>query len=81
MIGGVTATAGLVLNEVTGNPAPDAVASALIGLLLLIASVLLLRTNRDLLSGRGVQPAMLCEMSRIIAAQAGWSMSRTCSPS
>jgi divalent metal cation (Fe/Co/Zn/Cd) transporter len=71
VIGGVMAAAGLVLNEVTGNPAPDAVASALIGLLLLAASVLLLRTNRDLLSGRGVQPSMLREMSRIIAAQAG----------
>ena len=71
VIGGVTAAAGLVLNQVTGNPAPDAVASALIGLLLLIASVLLLRTNRDLLSGRGVQPAMLREMSQIVAAQAG----------
>jgi cation diffusion facilitator family transporter len=71
VVGGVTAVAGLVLNEVTGNPAPDAVASALIGLLLLIASVLLLRTNRDLLSGRGVQPSMLREMSRIITAQAG----------
>jgi cation diffusion facilitator family transporter len=71
VIGGVTAVAGLVLTEVTGNPAPDAVASALIGLLLLVASVLLLRTNRDLLSGRGVQPSMLREMSGIIAAQAG----------
>jgi cation diffusion facilitator family transporter len=71
VIGGVTAVAGLVLNEATGNSAPDAVASALIGLLLLFASVLLLRTNRDLLSGRGVQPSMLREMSRIIAAQAG----------
>jgi hypothetical protein len=71
VIGGVTATVGLVLNEVTGNPAPDAVASALIGLLLLIASVLLLRTNRDLISGRGVEPSMLREMSRIISAQAG----------
>ena len=71
VIGGVTAAAGLVLSQVTGNPAPDAVASALIGLLLLVASVLLLRTNRDLLSGRGVQPSMLREMSRIVAAQAG----------
>jgi cation diffusion facilitator family transporter len=71
VIGGVTATAGLVLNEVTGNPAPDAVASALIGLQLLVASVLLLRTNRDLISGRGVEPSMLREMSQIIAAQAG----------
>jgi divalent metal cation (Fe/Co/Zn/Cd) transporter len=71
VIGGVTAAAGLVLNEVTGNQAPDAVASALIGPLLLVASVVLLRINRDLLSGRGVQPSMLREMSRIIAAQPG----------
>ena len=71
MIGGITATAGLVLSEVTGNPAPDTVASALIGLLLLLASVLLLRTNRDLLSGRGVAPSMLREMSQLIAEQPG----------
>jgi xanthosine utilization system XapX-like protein len=69
--GGITATAGLVLSEVTRSPAPDTVASALIGLLLLLASVLLLRTNRDLLSGRGVAPSMLREMSQVIAEQPG----------
>jgi divalent metal cation (Fe/Co/Zn/Cd) transporter len=56
---------------VTGSPAPDTVASALIGLLLLLAPVLLLRTNRDLLSGRGVSPPMLREMSQLVAQQAG----------
>jgi cation diffusion facilitator family transporter len=71
VIGGIMATAGLVLSEVTGNPAPDTVASALIGLLLLLASVLLLKTNRDLLSGRGVSPSMLREMSQLIAEQPG----------
>jgi cation diffusion facilitator family transporter len=71
VIGGIMATAGLVLSEVTGNPAPDTVASALIGLLLLLASVLLLQTNRGLLSGRGVPPPMLREMSQVIAEQAG----------
>jgi cation diffusion facilitator family transporter len=71
VIGGITATAGLVLSEATANPAPDTVASALIGLLLLLASVLLLRTNRDLLSGRGVAPPMLREMSQLITEQAG----------
>src|ERR1700683_4802395 len=45
VIGGVTATAGLVLSEVTRSPAPDTVASALIGLLLLLASVLVVRAN------------------------------------
>jgi cation diffusion facilitator family transporter len=71
VIGGITATAGLVLSEVTGSPAPDTAASALIGLLLLLASVFLLRTNRDLLSGRGVAPPMLREMSQVIAGQPG----------
>ena len=71
VVGGVLATTGLVLSEVSRNPAPDTVASALIGLLLLLASVLLLRTNRDLLSGRGVSPSMLSEMSQVIAEQPG----------
>jgi len=71
VIGGITATAGLVLSEVSRSPAPDTVASALIGLLLLLASVLLLRTNRDLLSGRGVAPSMLREMSQVIVEQPG----------
>jgi cation diffusion facilitator family transporter len=71
VIGGVTATSGLVLSEVSRSQAPDTVASALIGLLLLLASVLLLQTNRDLLSGRGVPASMLREMSQVIAEQAG----------
>jgi cation diffusion facilitator family transporter len=71
VIGGITATVGLILSEVTGSPVPDTVASALIGLLLLLASVLLLRTNRDLLSGRGVPSPMLREMSQVISEQAG----------
>jgi len=71
VIGGITATAGLVLSEVTASPTPDTLASALIGLLLLLTSVLLLRMNRDLLSGRGVSPPMLREMSQAIAEQAG----------
>jgi divalent metal cation (Fe/Co/Zn/Cd) transporter len=71
VIGGLMAAAGLVLSEVTASPVPDTVASALISALLLAVSVLLLRTNRELLSGRGVPPSMVCEMSRVIAAQAG----------
>lgn len=69
--GGVAATIGLALSQTTGSPTPDTIASALIGLLLLGASVLLLRTNRALLSGRGLPLAMLREMSRIVAAQPG----------
>ena len=69
--GGAVAVLGLALSQLAGTPTPDTVASALIGLLLLGSSVLLLRTNRDLLSGRGVPLPMLREMSRVIAQQPG----------
>jgi cation diffusion facilitator family transporter len=71
VVGAIAAAAGLVVSQATGSATPDTVASALIGLLLLVASVLLLRTNRDLLSGRGVPLPMLREMCRIVAAQQG----------
>lgn len=71
VVGGFAAAAGLALSQATGDPAPDIVASALIGLLLLIASVLLLRTNRDLLSGRGIPLPMLREMTRVVSSQPG----------
>jgi cation diffusion facilitator family transporter len=69
--GGAVAVLGLALSQLAGTPTPDTVASAVIGLLLLGSSVLLLRTNRDLLSGRGVPLPMLREMSSIIAKQPG----------
>jgi cation diffusion facilitator family transporter len=71
VISGVIAAAGLVVSQHTGTGTPDTVASALIGLLLLVASVLLLRTNRELLTGRGVSLSMQREMRRIVAAQEG----------
>jgi cation diffusion facilitator family transporter len=71
VIGGVVATAALVVAQLTGSPTPDTVASAVIGLLLLVASALLLRTNRDLLSGRGVRAPVLSEMRAVVAAQRG----------
>jgi divalent metal cation (Fe/Co/Zn/Cd) transporter len=71
VIGGLIAAVGLVVSQVTGSPIPDTVATALIGLMLLVASALLLRTNRDLLTGRGVSRPMLREMRHIIAAQDG----------
>jgi cation diffusion facilitator family transporter len=71
VIGGLVAAAGLALSETTGSPTPDTVASAFIGLMLFVASVLLLQTNRELLTGRGVPPPMLREMSQIVASQPG----------
>jgi cation diffusion facilitator family transporter len=71
VIGGLLAAVGLMLSQLTGSPLPDTLATALIGLLLLVASVLLLRTNRELLTGRGVSRPMLREMRNIIGAQTG----------
>ncbi|HYB15373.1 MAG TPA: cation diffusion facilitator family transporter [Streptosporangiaceae bacterium] len=71
VIGGVAAVGGLGLTQATGSAVPDIVAGALIGLLLLFGSVLLLRTNQELISGRGVPPAMTSEMSGVITAQPG----------
>jgi cation diffusion facilitator family transporter len=69
--GGLIAAVGLVVSQTTGSSVPDTVATAFIALLLLGASVLLLQTNRELLTGRGVSRPMLREMRKIIAAQAG----------
>ena len=69
VIGGVAAAIALLVSQATGSVTPETVASAFIGLLLLGASVVLLRTNRELLSGRGVSPAMLREMRQIVAGQ------------
>ena len=69
VIGGVVAVVGLVLSQQLASPTPDTVASALIGVLLLAASALLLDTNRELLTGRGVPLAMVREMRRVIGAQ------------
>ena len=69
VIGGLLALAGIALSQQTASSAPDTVASALIGLMLLAASAFLLHTNRELLSGRGVPLAMLRDMRALVAAQ------------
>jgi len=71
VLGAIAAAAGLVASQLTGSAAPDTAASAFIGLVLLVASVVLLRVNRALLSGRGVPVSVLREMRRVVAAQPG----------
>ena len=71
LIGGIVAGLGVATCQMTGSRTPDTVASGLIGLLLLVTSAFLLHTNRELLIGRGVPPAALTEMRRIIEEQAG----------
>jgi cation diffusion facilitator family transporter len=69
--GGIVATLGLIVSEQMGSATPDTVASAIIGVLLFVASMLLVRTNRELLLGRGAPPSTVRRMRRVIAAQAG----------
>ncbi len=71
VIGSVIAAGGLVVDQATGNPTSDTIACALIGLLLIVASVLLSEFNRDLLSGRGVSTSMLANMRDIVSSQPG----------
>jgi len=71
IVGAVAAALGLVASQVSGSALPDTLASAFIGVMLIVASVILLRVNRALLLGRGVPASMLREMSRIVAAQPG----------
>jgi cation diffusion facilitator family transporter len=70
-LGGVIAAAGLAGKEITGGTTFDALASALIGLTLLGTSVVLLHTNRELLTGRGVGPGQVEKMRQLVAAEAG----------
>jgi cation diffusion facilitator family transporter len=70
-LGGVIAAAGLAGKEITGGTTFDALASALIGLTLLGTSVVMLHTNRELLTGRGVGPGQVEKMRQLVAAEAG----------
>ena len=71
VLGGVLAAIGLAGRQITGSALPDALASAAIGLLLVAASGVLLRTNRELLTGRGVPLALLDEMRAAVAGEPG----------
>ena len=71
LAGGLVAALGLAGLQLTGKPVTDVAASALIGLILLAASVVLLHTNRELLTGRGVSPALVARMREVVAGQAG----------
>ncbi len=71
VVGAIAAAAGLVASQLTGSVAPDTAASAFIGVVLLVASIILLRANRALLVGRGVPISVLREMQRVVAAQPG----------
>lgn len=71
LVGGLLAFMALIVWQATGNTTADAVASALIGVLLMVAAVVLLQANRQLLTARGLAPPIIAEMRAVVAAQAG----------
>ena len=71
VVGGVLAAAGLASTQLTGRSVGDVLASALIGVVLLATSVVLLHTNRELLTGRGVSSADIAQMRDLVQRQPG----------
>ena len=56
LIGLVIAFTGILLHQVTGSAAPDAIGSILVGLLLAVVAVVLIRQNRRFLVGVAIDP-------------------------
>ncbi len=71
VLGAFIAAAGLVGSQLSHSSVPDNIASALIGVMLFVASGFLFQINRDLIGGRGVGPALLKEMRSVVASQPG----------
>ena len=69
--GGLVAGLGLAVGQLTSRPVFDTAASGLIGLILLATSVVLLHTNRELLTGRGVPAALLRRMQAVVGERPG----------
>src|SRR6266702_151933 len=56
LAGGVIAAAGLAAHQLTGSPAPDAVGSILVGLLLGVVAIVLINRKRRFLVGEEADP-------------------------
>src|SRR4051812_8406043 len=56
LVGLVIAAVGLAAHQATGSPAPDAVGSILIGVLLAVVAVVLINRNRQFLVGEEADP-------------------------
>jgi cation diffusion facilitator family transporter len=56
LVGLVIAAAGLAAHELTGSPAPDAIGSILVGLVLAVVAIVLINRNRRYLVGEEADP-------------------------
>jgi cation diffusion facilitator family transporter len=65
LIGVAIAFAGIASSHLLGSPYPDAVASLLIGVLLIVVAYFLIRESKALLIGEGVDPLVDSEMRAI----------------
>ena len=59
LAGVVVALIGVSLNQLLGSPYPDAIASLVIGLILVAVAIFLVRESRDLLVGERADPALI----------------------
>ncbi len=71
LAGGIVAMVALAAADATGSPWPDTLATALIGLALIVAAVALVQQNRALLTGKGIDPEWLEHMRAVVRSQPG----------
>jgi cation diffusion facilitator family transporter len=66
----MVALAGVALSQILRSPYPDAIASIVVGLLLMMAAVLLAQSARRLVTGESAEPALVAALSRTIEEDA-----------
>jgi cation diffusion facilitator family transporter len=71
LAGGLVTAIALAITQATGSPAPDTIASGLLGIALIAGAILLTQKSRALLTGNGVRPELLARMQELVAAQPG----------
>lgn len=71
VVGSLVGILGLAIHQLSGDPRADAIASLVIGFVLLLTTVALLHVNRELLTDRSIAAEVVASMRRRILAQGG----------